>query len=133
MSVSQHLPRSWFVLQFAELEIDFQMIDVRHRPGVAPMPTRGFFGPVVIFLERVSGSRTFTCQYLLVHAFVALCSRVKGSLGDGWQMFLLGLRDVLAVGSPFGFAGKRIVVRREHLFNEVVGPPCSPFGCLLDW
>src|SRR5216683_4711400 len=35
-------------------------------------------------------------------------------------MFLLGLRDVLAVGSAFGFASERVVMRREHLFNEVV-------------
>src|SRR6266568_6700735 len=96
------------------------MVDMRHRPGVAPVPMDGFFGPVVVFLERVSGSCPFTCQYLLVHAFVTLCSRVKGSLGDGWQMFLLGLRNVLAVGSPLGFAGKCVVVRREYLFNEIV-------------
>ena len=96
------------------------MIDVRHRPGVAPMPMDGFFGGVVVFLERVSSSCSFTRQYLLVRAFVTFCSRVKGSLGDGWQMFLLGLREVLAVASPLGFAGKCIVVRREHLFNEIV-------------
>src|SRR5258708_28175932 len=36
----------------AELEIDFQMVNVRHRPGVAPMPMDGFFGGVVRFLER---------------------------------------------------------------------------------
>src|SRR5258708_26586992 len=95
------------------------MVDVRHRPGIAPMPTDGFFGGVVVFFERVSGSRTFACQYLLIHGFVTLCSRVKGSLGDGWQIFLLGLRDVLAVGSPFGFTRDRIVVRHKYLFDEV--------------
>src|SRR5258705_6996951 len=96
------------------------MVNVCHRPGIAPMPMDGFFGEVMVFLEWVSGSRSFTCQYLLVHAFVTFCSRVKGSLGDGWQMFLLGLCDVLTVGSPLRFAGKRIVMRREHLFNEIV-------------
>src|SRR5689334_2499014 len=35
-------------------------------------------------------------------------------------MFLLGLRNVLAVGSSLGFAGEGIVVCREHFFNEVV-------------
>src|SRR5713226_7349537 len=45
----------------AELEIDFQMVDVRHRPGVASMAMDGFFCGVVVFLERVSGTGTFTC------------------------------------------------------------------------
>ena len=44
-----------------ELEIDFQMVDMRHRPGVVPMPMDGFFGGVVVFLEGVSGSCPFTC------------------------------------------------------------------------
>src|SRR5260370_17244656 len=35
-------------------------------------------------------------------------------------MVLLGLRNVLAVSSPLGFAGQRVVVRYEHLFNELV-------------
>src|SRR5258706_12879484 len=39
----------------------FLMVDVRHRPGVVPMPMDGFFGVVVVFLERVSGSCPFTC------------------------------------------------------------------------
>src|SRR5260370_27132096 len=95
------------------------MVDVGHRRGVAPMAIDGLFGWVVVLLEWGSGSRSFSCQYLLIDCFVALCSRVKASLGDGWQVFLLGLRDVLAVGSPFGFARERIVVRRKYLFDEV--------------
>src|SRR5690242_20829204 len=35
-------------------------------------------------------------------------------------MFLFGLLDVLTVGSPLRFAGKRVVVCRKHLLNEVV-------------
>ncbi len=96
-------PQELVRLRIAELEIDFQMVDVRHRPGVAPMPPRGFFSWVVVLLEGVSGSRTFTCQYLLIHGFVALCSRVKGSLGNRWQVFLLGPRDVLAVAKAAWF------------------------------
>src|SRR5947207_8666916 len=66
----------------------------------------------------VLGSCPFAYKGLLIHGLVALCLFIKSSLGDRWQMFLFGLRNVLAVGSPFGFARNRIVVRCEDLFNE---------------
>src|SRR6266566_1546032 len=105
-------------LGIAELEIDFQMVDMCHRPGVTAMSIDRFFRWMVIFFERVSGSRPFTYKHLFIDSLVALCLLVKGALGDGWQMFLFGLCDVLAVGSPFGLARERVVVCREDLLNE---------------
>src|SRR6266852_4317508 len=86
-------PQELVGLGIAELEIDFQVVDMCHGPGVASMPVDGFFSLMVIFLEWIGSSRTFACQDLLVHGLVALCLLVKGALGDGWQMFLFGLYD----------------------------------------
>src|SRR5712692_9662128 len=82
------------------------------------MPIDGFFGGVVVFLEWVSSSHPFACKNLFIHPLVALCLLVKGSLRNRRQIFLLGLRDVLAVGSPLGFARDRIVVGYQYLFDE---------------
>src|SRR5713226_5482226 len=89
-----------------------------HGPGVASMPVESFCSWMMVFLEWIGSSCTFAYKDLLIHGLVALCLFVKGSLGDGWQFFLFGLSDVLAVGSPFGLARERIVVCREDLLNE---------------
>ena len=94
------------------------MVNVSHGPRIRSVGADGPLTWVMILFEGVSSTRPFACEELLIDRFVALGLRVKGALRNGWQTFLLRLVEVLAVRSPLGFAGHRIIVGFQNVFDE---------------
>src|SRR5712691_5621330 len=90
-----------------------------HSPRIRSVSGDGSLTWVMILFERVGSACPFACEELLVDRFVTLGLCVKGALRNGWQTFLLRLVEILAVCSPFGLAGHRIIVGLQNVFDEV--------------
>src|SRR5258708_12914355 len=94
------------------------MINMGHGPRICSMRMNGSLSWVMILFEWVGRTRPFTRKGLLVDRFVALGLRVKGSLRNGRQAFLLRLLELLAVRSSFGLTNHRLVFGSHTLFDK---------------
>src|SRR5260370_34494585 len=94
------------------------MINMGHGPRICCMRRNGSLSWVLILFEWGGRTRPLTREGLLVDRVVALGLRVKGSLRNGRQAFLLRLLEILAVRSSFGLANPRIVVGFQNVFDE---------------
>src|SRR5712692_3089656 len=104
--------------RIAKNQIEFGMIQMSHGPGVAAMPTHCLLLFTNVVLEWIGSAGSFACYCLLICSFVAAHFEVKRFLIDGVEVLFLRALEILSIGSSFGFARDRVVMRLKHTVDE---------------